>query len=162
MSTEDAINELAKLARESGCIRMPKATRRAGEGHRYRKGYEIRFYAADFASAEEIRNLLAAAHIKAGAPYLKHRRRVIQPVYGRAAVETILGAAIVGETPAPNKKIETVARSLESVKMVKPPRTSRTRPLKPTRTRTPKDVPDQRIDNLLRRLRESEAAQECT
>ncbi len=89
MSHEEAKIELAKLLERNGCLRLPNAARRVHEGPAYKKGYEVRFLAMSWEELDHIREMLAVCSLKPGQPYVKHSR-IVQPVYGRQAVELFL------------------------------------------------------------------------
>lgn len=72
-------------------VRWPDAARRKSEKAAYHKGFEVRFVMPDAASAKRVRTLLLRQGFKPGALYRK-RSQVVQPVYGRAAVEWFIQA----------------------------------------------------------------------
>jgi hypothetical protein len=80
---------LKQLFQRNGYVRRLDAERRREEGPKYHKGDEVRLIARDDAELARIRRLLVQADIKPGSPYRKHSR-IVQPVYGREAVERFL------------------------------------------------------------------------
>ncbi|HXG44452.1 MAG TPA: hypothetical protein VNJ71_06785 [Gemmatimonadales bacterium] len=73
-----------------GYVRAANLTRRKEVGsERYKKGWEVRLLARDTRELAEVRRALAAAGFRPGRPFKKHKQ-IVQPVYGKAAVEAFL------------------------------------------------------------------------
>lgn len=87
--TPSTATELATLFARTGYVRRCDAKRRAREGQSYKKGYEVRFVLGSEHETRAVRHLLRAAGLRPGKPFRKHNR-LIQPVYGRAAVDWFL------------------------------------------------------------------------
>lgn len=68
-----------------GYLRMPDSDR-SGDAH-YKKGWEVRLIGDDEDAIAYLREHLKKAGLTPGKPFQKHKR-FIQPVYGRAAVES--------------------------------------------------------------------------
>lgn len=69
-----------------GVIREPDRLRRKTEGPGYKKGYEVRLFAADERELAELRQLLRAAGFDRLAATFRKNDRIAQPIYGKAAV----------------------------------------------------------------------------
>ena len=79
-----------RFSQKNGYIRYPDKGRIEKEGgQRYKKGQELRFVAESYNELAELRGLLRKAGFRVCNPFDKGRR-LIQPVYGRNAVERIL------------------------------------------------------------------------
>jgi hypothetical protein len=83
------LGELARSFERCGYIRRVNPLRRRRDDQSYKKGYEVRFAVSGEAEAQELQRLLKAVKLRPGKPYPKHQR-IVQPVYGRAAVEFIV------------------------------------------------------------------------
>lgn len=82
-------SQLRELFQRNGCVRMPNPERIKALGwNKYKKGYEVRLALRE-SELEHVRRLLQQAGFKPGKPYRKSRQ-VIQPVYGKEAVEWFL------------------------------------------------------------------------
>jgi len=81
-----AATELAAEFARCGYVRRRDADRRVREGRSYKKGYEVRFVLDSSDELRAVRRLLQAVGLRPGRPFHKHRR-LVQPVYGRAAVD---------------------------------------------------------------------------
>jgi hypothetical protein len=103
MTADEARIELAALLERNGNIRFPSDDRGSSK-----KGWEVRWVAKDWGEADHIRILLAAVGLSAASPYVK-RTQIVQPVYGRNAVEMFLGTARVqgreSDRPAAVKRL---------------------------------------------------------
>jgi hypothetical protein len=80
---------LVGLFLRNGYVRSPSETRRDREGREYKKGYEVRLVLNTREELAQARRLLAQAGLRAGRPFAKHRR-IVQPIYGREALERFL------------------------------------------------------------------------
>ena len=91
---------LRQAFRRSGYVRVANQTRRKEMGQKYKKGYEVRLVGKTRAELTQIRRLLRRVGFKAGKPFEKHSR-IVQPIYGKAAVEWFLSTSL--ETGRPEK-----------------------------------------------------------
>jgi hypothetical protein len=91
MTADEARVQLAELLRRNGNVRFPRESS-AGSGTPSKKGWEIRWVAYDWDEAHRIREFVLMVGLKPGRPYVKHVQ-IVQPVYGRVAVEMFLGSA---------------------------------------------------------------------
>ena len=82
-------SNLKKLFKASGYVRLAHRELREKLGQKYKKGYEVRFVLSTKTELNQARQWLSQMGFKPGKPFAKHRR-VVQPVYGRAAVEWFL------------------------------------------------------------------------
>jgi len=78
---------LVDFCQRNGCMRTVDAKRRTDEGPNYRKGYEIRLVGRNRKELYLIRRLLKRARLKGGKPH-RNSNQWVQPIYGKAAVET--------------------------------------------------------------------------
>lgn len=79
------------MLRRSGYARVADLEKRKQLGSAaYKKGYEVRFVVGTKEELARVRRLLKAAGFDPGKPFLKHTK-LVQPVYGRAAVERLRG-----------------------------------------------------------------------
>ncbi len=62
-------------------------------GQKYKKGYEVRLVVKTWREVMRIRQLLHCVGFKAGRPFKKHSR-IVQPIYGKAAVEWFLSTSL--------------------------------------------------------------------
>jgi hypothetical protein len=108
--------ELAALFLRAGYVRVCSAKRRTRDGRSYKKGYEVRFLLATMREVREARDVLSAAGLRPGKVFRKHNRYV-QPVYGRAVVESLIGAPLVG------RALKSSGFSPEGRRLVRRPRT---------------------------------------
>jgi hypothetical protein len=84
---ESAAIQLRQLFRRNGYVRVPNVKRIKRSGRqKYKKGYEVRLVARSTDELKQIRLLLRQIKFKAAKPFRKGRR-IIQPIYGRAAIE---------------------------------------------------------------------------
>lgn len=75
------------IFRRGGYVRSADLAKRKERGsERYKKGYEVRFVLDTESELKDVRRLLKAAGYKPGKPFEKHAK-IVQPVYGRVAVE---------------------------------------------------------------------------
>lgn len=72
--------------RSCGYVRVADLKRRKAEGAAYRKGYEVRLAFATKAEVEQARQCALRVGLSPGRPFVKHSK-IVQPIYGRAAVE---------------------------------------------------------------------------
>jgi hypothetical protein len=86
---ETAEERLARFFRRNGYLRMPNPARRKEERSKYKKGYEVRLVLRSEGELEEARELLVQTGFKPARPFRKVRR-LIQPIYGKRAVEQFL------------------------------------------------------------------------
>lgn len=97
---------LRELFATSGYVRLPdpaKKKERERAGSRYRKGYEVRLVVDTMGEVELARELIRLVGFKPGRSFAKHRR-LVQPVYGRAATEWFLeGQAARPSRPSPSR-----------------------------------------------------------
>ena len=77
---------LVKRFCRSGNIRRPHLERLCEGSTGYKKGWEVRIVVADAGEVLEVQRLLVRAGLRVAAPYRKGRR-MVQPVYGREAVQ---------------------------------------------------------------------------
>jgi hypothetical protein len=100
MPRDETIGQRAaqlRLGRLPGYVRQPDPARRnGGDGHTYKKGWEVRFTARTEAEIAEIRDLVIAAGFAPARPFFKGHQ-LIQPVYGIAAVQAYLAAREAAE-----------------------------------------------------------------
>ena len=89
VGVSDITAELLVWFERGGYIRRCDPQRRAREGERYKKGYEVRFVLDSEDALRVVRRLLTAAKLQPGKPFRKHQR-IVQPVYGRTTVEWFL------------------------------------------------------------------------
>ena len=108
--------ELAGLFARTGHVRCCDAKRRARDGQSYKKGYEVRFLLASEREVREARRLLCAAGLQPGKVFRKHGG-FVQPVYGRAAVESFISALPAG------REREASGFSPDGRRLVRRPRT---------------------------------------
>ncbi|MBI5042849.1 MAG: hypothetical protein HZC10_03265 [Nitrospirae bacterium] len=80
---------LMKYFKRNGYIRQRNEKLAKLLGQRYKKGYEVRFVAKTENELREIRLLLNKTGFKLGKPFKKHKQ-LIEPVYGKQAVEKFL------------------------------------------------------------------------
>ena len=81
---------LSELLERNGCVREPDLAHRKKVGCRsYKKGWEVRLTLKTRAELAEARRLLRLVGFSPGRPFDK-ADQVIQPVYGRLAVEQFL------------------------------------------------------------------------
>jgi hypothetical protein len=100
---------LAEFYQRNGVVRRPNSARRKKEKQRYHKGYEVRLVAFSEDELATIRDLLRqAGFAKLGRPFRKIHR-LIQPLYGKAAVAQFL--ALVGDDQAPDRSRPTTRPS---------------------------------------------------
>ncbi len=83
---------LRQLFSETGYVRLADEARRQADGASYKKGYEVRLVVQTEAELAELRRWLARAGFKPAKPFVKGNQ-LVQPVYGRAAVEWFLTEA---------------------------------------------------------------------
>lgn len=76
--------------RAGSCVRAPNPERLEEGAKRYKKGWEIRFYAESTEHAEQLSEFLSRAGLSPGRTYQKRINRWIVPLYGRAAVAEVL------------------------------------------------------------------------
>ncbi|MBM3740490.1 MAG: hypothetical protein FJW39_32470 [Acidobacteria bacterium] len=79
---------LAACLIESGYTRKPDESRRGTPA--YKKGWEVRLVLKDHDEADFIKDCLIQAGMRPGKRFTKHGM-IVQPVYGRSAVEAFLG-----------------------------------------------------------------------
>lgn len=84
---------LRRFFQESGYVRVADQARRKEMGSDYRRGYEVRLVVETHGELAQIRQLLRQVGFKAGAPFKKHNR-IVQPIYGKAAVEWFLSTSV--------------------------------------------------------------------
>src|SRR5688572_16940198 len=85
-STDPHFARLLWFFSRNGCVRNPQP-KRLEEGYRlYKKGWEVRIVVENAAELAEVRQLLAAVGLTPGSAYAKGPR-IVQPVYGKEAVE---------------------------------------------------------------------------
>lgn len=90
-SPREAEETLRQLLLNGGYVRVADLAKRSAHGSAsYKKGYEARFVVATRQELESVRRLLKAAGFRAGKPFAKHTK-LVQPVYGRDAVERLRG-----------------------------------------------------------------------
>lgn len=86
-STTNLQTQLKYFFERNGYLRLPDLVRQEQEGHStYKKGYELRLVAFNETELGEIRDLLGQAGFRLAKPHIKVNR-IIQPVYGKQAVE---------------------------------------------------------------------------
>ena len=86
--------QLKQFFRRNGYVRLPNSERREQLGsQKYKKGYEVRLVAKMPGELRHIRSLLRQAGFKAGNAFFKGKQ-IIQPIYGKAAVEWFLAAKL--------------------------------------------------------------------
>jgi hypothetical protein len=91
-SQNSAERLLTTFFERNGCVRLVNEKRREQEGQKYKKGYEVRLVAYSEEELKNIRQLLLRVGFKVGKSYKKHRQ-IIQPIYGKTAVEWFMGRA---------------------------------------------------------------------
>ncbi len=91
---------LLRLYQRNGCLRMADPARRAQEGEQYHKGYEVRIILYTAEELALVRTLILDAGLKPGRPY-KRRGDIVQPVYGRKAVERFVIAPFSRDADEP-------------------------------------------------------------
>ncbi len=72
-----------------GYVRRFAPVLRKQLGQRYKKGYEVRLLLASQEQVREVRRWLEEVGLRPGRPFRKHRR-LVQPVYGKAALDWFL------------------------------------------------------------------------
>jgi hypothetical protein len=87
-----AARRLRDLFLRTGYVRRyhPSVRRKVGS-ERYKKGFEVRLTLHSLREARAVAGWLRQVGLKPGRAYSKHGK-VIQPVYGRAALEWFLNA----------------------------------------------------------------------
>ena len=91
-SQNSAERLLITFFERNGFVRLVNEKRREQEGQKYKKGYEVRLVAHSEEELKNMRQLLLHVGFKAGKSY-KKCRQIIQPIYGKTAVEWFLGRA---------------------------------------------------------------------
>lgn len=96
--SQPAVDKSAEvLLRQSfhrgGYVRVVNKARRKQMGRNYKKGYEVRLVVKTPRELAQIRQLLRQVGFAAGQPFQKHRR-IVQPIYGKAAVEWFLSTSV--------------------------------------------------------------------
>ena len=91
-SQNSAERLLITFFERNGFVRLVNEKRREQEGQKYKKGYEVRLVAYSEEELKNMRQLLLHVGFKAGKSYKKHRQ-IIQPIYGKTAVEWFMGRA---------------------------------------------------------------------
>lgn len=81
-----AARKLMAYFLRSSYVRQADPVLRLLQGRTYKKGYEVRFVVASPAELREVRALVQRLGFRPGMPFSKHNR-IVQPVYGRAAVD---------------------------------------------------------------------------
>jgi hypothetical protein len=81
--------ELRRLFQQCGCVRWPNAKRQAKLGPKYHKGHEVRLTVSTKTELRQVQRWLKQVGLVYGAPYQKNLR-IVQPIYGRAAVDWFL------------------------------------------------------------------------
>jgi hypothetical protein len=76
---------LKEIFTRNAYSRVPNEERRK-EGQKYKKGYEVRFVVKTEDELKELRELLKKAGLTPARPFQK-AKQVIQPVYGKQAIE---------------------------------------------------------------------------
>lgn len=86
--------QLRAMLAGSGYARVADLAKRKQRGSAsYKKGYEVRFVLATKEELAHVRRLLKAAGFEPGKPFAKHSK-LVQPVYGREAVERLRGPSL--------------------------------------------------------------------
>ena len=107
---------LAAIFAEGGYVRRFAADKRSRLGPAtYKKGFEVRLIVASQEALREVRHLLGAAHLRAGKPYRKHSR-LVQPVYGKDALDWFLALLPGGRDRAAAGFTATGARTIRRLK----------------------------------------------
>ncbi|MCL4458800.1 MAG: hypothetical protein M1136_04290 [Chloroflexi bacterium] len=92
-ASEQPAVQLKQFFQRKGYIRVANKERIEALGRRkYKKGYEVRLMLAPSELAQ-VRHLLEQVGFKAASPYPKGKQ-IVQPIYGRAAVEWFLSAEL--------------------------------------------------------------------
>ncbi len=84
---------LRQAFRRSGYVRVVDKTLRKEMGQKYKKGYEVRLVVKTKRELTQIRQLLRQVGFKTGKPFEKHSR-MVQPIYGKSAVEWFLSTSL--------------------------------------------------------------------
>ncbi|HET6382422.1 MAG TPA: hypothetical protein VFJ58_03440 [Armatimonadota bacterium] len=95
---QEAGAALAERFRYGGCIRYPDLVRRQLFHQTYHRGWEFRLAADTPRELEQVRQLLRQAGFRPAKPFLK-RGRILQPVYGKKAVERFKSLIDADEEP---------------------------------------------------------------
>lgn len=74
---------------ERGYVRIADDSRRQKEGAKYKKGYEVRLVVNTQTELDQLRLWLEQTGFKPAKPFAKGHQ-IVQPVYGRTAVEWFL------------------------------------------------------------------------
>jgi hypothetical protein len=80
---------LRQYFQHNGYVRVADPSRRKECGQLYKKGFEVRLVVATQRELVKLRQVIHKVGFKAGRPFQKHRR-LVQPIYGKAAVEWFL------------------------------------------------------------------------
>jgi len=90
---ESAEALLRQAFRRSGYVRVVDKARRKEMGHKYKKGYEVRLVVKTRDELMRMRQLLRRVGFDPATSFLKHSR-IVQPIYGKAAVEWFLSTSL--------------------------------------------------------------------
>jgi hypothetical protein len=84
---------LRRFFRQGGYVRIVDKARRKKMGQLYKKGYEVRLVVKTRAELLQVRELLRQVGLNPATTSVKHNR-IIQPIYGKAAVEWFLSTSV--------------------------------------------------------------------
>jgi hypothetical protein len=79
--------------RDGGCVRVVDKVRRKKMGQLYKKGYEVRLVVKTRAELLQVRELLRQVGFNPAKTFVK-RNQIVQPIYGKAAVEWFLSTSV--------------------------------------------------------------------
>ncbi len=88
---ESPESALKRFFQRHGYVRVADLGIREELGRKYKKGYEVRLVAVSRREVAWLRRLLKQVGFKPGKPFQKHSR-IVQPIYGRVAVEWFLSS----------------------------------------------------------------------
>jgi hypothetical protein len=90
---------LARVLEAGGYVRTPHLIEpRRRDGGQYKRGWEVRFVVDSEDELTAVRNALAHVGLTPGAPF-KKRARLVQPVYGSAAIERLQQLGVLRPSP---------------------------------------------------------------
>lgn len=89
MATTPTAPTLVQYLRDNSYARVPDETRQEEGWSAYKKGFEMRIVVKTHDDVRKLRRLLQDASIKPGKAY-KKAKQWVQPVYGRAAVNSLV------------------------------------------------------------------------
>jgi len=95
--TDRHLADLAVFFHRNGYVREPDAKRKAKDGDKYRKGYEVRLVANSATELRKMQRALRAQKFSFGSPY-DRGSQIILPIYGKEAVTRFLASVRRGRS----------------------------------------------------------------